>query len=269
MAQGAMFLICKLVFALVEPLPIIKGVLMIRSLIAFALTTGLATSALAMDKAYFQIKDVVVTEVTDQYPTMQPMAQAGLAEDCSTQRPLKILRTGDQLMSANPLDVIELVVDQVINIGKKMFAVVQEGRSVVNVNLDTANALPKGLTCWSDLSGWNVPQSKVYNVQYVNGFDIVVVDFSYRVTFTAGGSADGVGQYITNATIMPANLSVAWGFNFDANAAIPSVFNTGSKQEPVAGMQMNMAWKVTNAFSHEQATETFFLSGDNMMKKLD
>ena len=92
---------------------------MIRSLIAFALTTGLATSALAMDKAYFQIKDVVVTEVTDQYPTMQPMAQAGLAEDCSTQRPLKILRTGDQLMSANPLDVIELVVDQVINIGKK------------------------------------------------------------------------------------------------------------------------------------------------------
>ncbi|MBV2168319.1 MAG: hypothetical protein KUL82_06390 [Bdellovibrio sp.] len=242
---------------------------MIRSLIAMALTLGMASSAFAIDKAYFEIKKVKVTDVTEQYAQSALFAKkVGLLEDCNSQMPLAPKFTGDKQGDVNPLNAIELVVDQIINIGKKIFNVINAGRPVVNIKIDTANALPKGLTCWSDLSGWNIPQSKVYNVQYENGFGMTVVDFSYRVTYTAGGSADGIGKYITNATFQPANVSVGWGFQFDATAVIPSVFNTGSKRDPVAGMQMNMEWKVTSPMAHEQSTESYFVSGENKLIQL-
>lgn len=243
---------------------------MIRSLIAAALTLGMASSAFAVDKAYFEIKKVRVTEVTEQFPQTDMMAANGLNADCnSSEMTLAPKFTGDTSDKVNPLNAIELFVDQIINIGKKIFNVINAGRPVVNIKIDTANALPKGLTCWADLSGWNVPQSKVYNVQYENGFGMVVVDYSYRVTYTAGGSADGIGKYITNATFQPANVSVGWGFQLDATAMIPSVFNTGSKRDPVAGMQMNMEWKVTSPMAHEQSVESYFVSGDNKLIQLD
>lgn len=246
---------------------------MIRSLLALVLATGLSSAALAVDPAYFQIKKVKVTDVTAQYnqPELMAKAKVGLVQDCnSQQRPFSTKMSGEVKTTSdlNPLNAVELIVDQIINIGKKIFAVINAGKSVVNVKIDTANALPAGLSCWSDLAGWQVPQSKVYNVQYENGFGMTVVDYSYRVTFTAGGNADGVGQYITNATFQPANVSVAWGFNFDANAVIPSVFNTGTRRDPVAGMQMNMDWKVTSPMSNEAGAESYFASGDNKLIQL-
>ncbi len=242
-----------------------------RSLIVLALALGFTTPALAIDKSYFEIKKVKVTDVTEQYGDAAVMAaKAGLNQDCNSSAPFKIKTTGDVMQSdLNPLNAVELFVDQIINIGKKIFNVISQGRPVVNIKLDTANALPKGLSCWSDLSGWNMPNSKVYNVQYENGFGMTVVDYSYRVIYTAGGSADGIGKYITNATFMPANVSVGWGFEFDASAAIPSVFNTGSKQNPVAGMQMNMEWKVTSPMAHEQGTEAYFVSGENKLVEMN
>jgi hypothetical protein len=239
---------------------------MLRSLAVFALTTGVATSSFAMDKAYFEIKNVRVTEVTDQYAQSMATNKQVLPQDCSAQRPLRPVRSNEVTMPATgPLDAIEAIVDQIINIGKKIFAIVAAGKPVVNIAMDTANALPQGVTCWSDLAGWNVPNSKVYNVVYENGFGMAVVDFTYRVTFTAGGNVDGIGQYITNATFLPANLSVGWGFQFDAAAQIPSVFNMGSRKDPVAGMQMNLAWKLTSPVAHEQSVESFHVSGQNVL----
>lgn len=241
---------------------------MIRSLTAFVLALGLANSALAVDKAYFEIKNVKVTDVTEKYSHLKTMAQPGLDENCASSNPL-FTRYSDQApLDINPLNGVELIVDQIINIGKKIFAIVQAGKPVMNIKVDTANALPKGLTCWSDLSGWNIPESKVYEMVYSNGFGMEVVKFAYRVTYTAGGSANGVGKYITNATFMPADVAVAWGFQFDAEASIPSVFNTGTKESPVAGMQMNMAWKVTSPVIERQSTESFYVSGENKLIKL-
>jgi len=242
---------------------------MIRILAALALVLGVSTQAMAMDEAYFKITKVTVKDVTAQYPQMEVMGKGSpLAEDCSAGRPLKIVRGQQTPSPVSPLGVIEVFVDQIINIGKKVWAIIDAGRPVVNVRMDVANALPKGVSCWSDLAGWNIPRSKVYQVVYENGFGMAVVDYTYRVTFTAGGSADGVGQYITNATFMPANIEVGWGFEFAASAEIPSVFNTGSNEQPVAGMQMNMKWMVKSAMAHNVATESFYVGGDNKMKKL-
>lgn len=250
---------------------------MLRSITAMLLTLGMAIPSFAMDREYYSIKDVQVTdvtEITNQAEIFSKYNGFGLNQDCNSNSKVLPKYSGDSLIDdlksgLNVLDTIEVIVDKIINIGKKIFVVVEAGKPVVNLKLDTANALPQGLTCWSDLSGWQFPQSKVYNVKYKNAYGMTVVDYTYRVTYTAGGSVDGIGKYITNATFQPANIYVAWGFEFDASAVIPSVFNTGSRQDPVAGMQMNMQWKVTSPLAHAQSTETYFVSGENKLVELD
>lgn len=225
------------------------------------------------DPRYFQLIKVKMTDVTAQYENNNKnFAQAGLFENCQPAgKPLVAMTTTTDISNGvlNPLDVIEVTVDRIINIGKKMWTILDAGRPVVNVTTYTANALPHGLTCWSDLSGWNIPETKTYKVAYENAFGIDVVTFDYRVTYTAGGSLNGQGKYITNATITPAALNVSWGFELNAQAEVPSVFNRGTNTSPVAGMQMLMKWQVKSVMSQVEQAETFYVGGDNMMKHLE
>ncbi|MFP5518763.1 MAG: hypothetical protein ACLGGX_02575 [Bdellovibrionia bacterium] len=226
----------------------------------------MATSAQAEEvHPYFQLKSAQVTEVTDLYPETSMMKVSPFADCDATGVGVNNV---EEAKDVNPLNAVEIFVDQIINIGKKIWAIIDAGRPVVNVNLSMANALPRGLACWTDLEGWQMPQSKVYRVSYENGFGAEVVTFDYRVSFVAGGSHNGVGQYITNAQMMPATLDVSWGFNFDAQAEVPAVFNMGSKSQPVAGMQMVMKWKVNTAFQHMEESESYHISGNNKLIKM-
>ncbi|MGZ3804930.1 MAG: hypothetical protein ACXVB4_12010 [Pseudobdellovibrionaceae bacterium] len=234
--------------------------------------TALATSAHAFDKndaKYFELSKVKVTEVTNQYPAMDSMTQPGLGEDCNGSAEVGEAGIKNDAPGLDPIDQAGIIIDKIINLGKKLWAVVETGRPVVNVKTYTANALPKGLKCWTDLTGWQVPQSKVYRVQYENLYGMNVVDFAYRVSFTAGGALKGQGKYITNATIMPADLYVSWGYTFNANAEVPSVFNMGTSDQPVAGMQMLMKWSVDTVMTHAEQAESYFVGGDNTMKAME
>lgn len=252
-----------------------------KLLSALVLSLGMSSSAFAVDRAYYEIKSVQVKEVTTHYaPYMDLYSQPGMAENCGTgNHTFKTVFAADVPSVAgaigaatgtdlNPLDTVEVIVDKIINIGKKIWNIVEAGKPVVNIKVDTANALPTGITCWTDMEGWGMPQTKVFSVQYQNGFGMNVVSFDYRLTFTGKGNVNGIGQYITNATFMPAKLNVAWGFTFNAVATIPSVFNQGTKQAPLAGMQMNMQWSVDSPIVHNEQAESYFVSGDNQMVHL-
>jgi hypothetical protein len=54
---------------------------------------------------------------------------------------------------------------------------------------------------------------------------ITVVDFTFKVVFIWGGRYNNIGQYITGATIVPTNIRVLWGYNFEASVKIPDVVN--------------------------------------------
>lgn len=170
---------------------------------------------------------------------------------------------------ADMLNMLDVVVDKIINIGKKIWAVIDAGKPVVDMKFDVAHALPQGLYCWADLGNWNIPQSKVYEVSYKNGFNMEVVKFDYRIVYTSGGSYKNTGKYIANATVMPKDVYVAWGFNLDVRTEVPLVFNSGSVESPVGGMQMDVHWKVHNAINVSERAESFYLGGTGDFKKLD
>ena len=231
------------------------------SFVAAALLASVTTHA---DDKYYQIKSVTVQDVTAQYPAVDAaIFDNGLAsckpEQINSNAPSDVL--GD-------IDAAGVIIDQIMNLGRKVWNIIALGKPVTNINFDVANALPKGVTCWRDLQNWSAPQSKVYAIQYKNGFGMNVIDFAFRVTFVPGGNYKGQGKYIANATVQPAHLTVQWGFNFDAAAEVPLVFNQGTSEDPIAALQLNIHWKTNTVVTHAEQTETFYLNGAGVFQKM-
>lgn len=238
---------------------------------AMLVACGLPAFANPIDP-YYDIKSVEVFEIDDKESVVD-YNDVGNFADCNSDGQVNTNPTDPNPLTPgldpnDPLAIIEVFVDRIINIGKKLWAVVEAGRPRVNLKTDVAHALPKGLFCWTDLAGWQMPKSKTYGVKYTNGFGATVVDFSFRVVYTHGGNYKGTGNYITNAAVMPVKVDVAWGYEFNANAEVPIVFNRGTTEAPLAGMQLNINWNVKTAVKYSEKTEMFAIGGDGAFQQL-
>lgn len=221
-----------------------------------------------VDPAYFEITGMNVREIPVA-PGHQILDTVGIGSvDCSSS-PASLQQLEDATDILGPLNALEMVVDKIINIGKKIWDIVQAGKPVVNIKTDIATALPLGARCWADLQGWQMPETRVYEVGFKNGFGMEVVKMSYRVMWLPGGTVDGVGQYIGYASMAPVDIKVQWGFSLNANVSIPTVFNMGSKEAPIGGMQMNMGYRVESPITTIDQGQAFFVDGRGQFKKLD
>lgn len=166
--------------------------------------------------------------------------------------------------NAYPQDLSEL-----INYGKQIWKIVEANKPVVNVTENTANALPRGVQCWTDLEQWNAPKYKTYEVTYENLFGMKVVDFTFQLFFSYGGKVDGKGSYLANVTVAPMQLDVLWGFQMDAVVEVGQVLNTGTKDDPVAGMEMGMKWIAKSPLKESRGQVRFFVQGDGQQEMYD
>lgn len=178
-------------------------------------------------------------------------------------------QNNSRLKSLNANIFSEIAIDEVINLGEKVWDIVKEGAPVVTTEINRASALPAGVDCWMELSGWQTPKSQLYRVTYQNLYGMTVVDFKFRVIFSYGADVNGKGRYIANATIMPADLHVTWGYNFNAQVHIPLVFNAGTKEAPIAGMQLEVKWNISTPLNYKEKSEVFYITGDGQLQKLD
>ena len=155
------------------------------------------------------------------------------------------------------------VVDGIINIGQKMWDIIQKGKAVMNADFqNSASAIPKSVDCWDKLSNWKMPSVKRYSQSYKNGFGSEVVRFEFDVVYTHGGQYNSKGQYLMNVQVHPKRIHVAWGFNLDAKVNIPSIVNMGSEDDPVAGMQVDVNWQTSSAFVEHMDSASVFIQGN-------
>ncbi len=217
----------------------------------------------AFDAGYYEIQSIQTEEIQDLTTGDVGSPPIGLL-DCSRRA-----INGKPDVPMNPIDEVGIIVDKIINIGKKIWAIVEAGKPVVNFENDVATALPEGVHCWNDLENWQMPKSKIYSVSMRNAYNVEVVKFNYRINYLAGGSADGVGKYIGYATAIPKDLYVAWGYRFDAKASVPTVFNLGSRKEPLAGMQLTMQYTVSTVMNHVEQSQAYVIDGLGTFTQLE
>jgi hypothetical protein len=199
----------------------------------------------------WDISSVEIHQVQEQ---VRPM-EVAIDSDCGSQGVL-------------PMDLSslgEISWADIINIGQKVWAVVEANKPVVTVGkIPVAYALPRGLMCWNDLDSWQAPKVNSYEVTYKNGFGMEVVKFRFRLQYTYGGGLQGKGKYLANVTVAPAEISVVWGYTFDANVDVAQAVNLGTVDSPLAGLELNLKWKVKTVLKESDNSFNFFVQGDGV-----
>ena len=170
--------------------------------------------------------------------------------------------------AAKNLGELSVLIDQIINIGQRIWTVVESNRPVSNFRSNSASAMPRGVNCWLDMHSWKMPESRTYEIAYKNLYGMKVVKFKYRIVYTYGGKYNDQGAYLAKVAVYPGQIDVSWGFTFNAEVQIPSVMNMGTTQSPVAGMQMHVKWSVDTVLQHKEQTESYFINGNGEFRQL-
>jgi hypothetical protein len=173
---------------------------------------------------------------------------------------------GNSMGSGYPNSSGGVTLEKIVNIGNIIWSLIDMGRVHTRVQTYRAFALPKGIGCWTDLENWQIPISKVFSVEYKNLVGKVIAVYSYRISFVYGGNVDGVGKFIANLTVTPVDLRVSWGFNFSSEVHIPATFNIGTRQNPIAGMQVYVFWNIGNSLKAETKSALYFVAGDGRVQ---
>lgn len=225
-----------------------------------ALVATLAVSSFAstseLDRAhdpYFKIKKVKIEEI----PQVENSNKTNFEPSV--------------MMNGGEIGQVIAVADQIIAFGERVYAIVKKGKPVVNTSWAPVSVLPRqaGKTIEAmDLDNWSYPKSRKYKVTYVNGFNMNVVEFTYNVNFSYGGSYNGKGRYITGAQIVPEYVSVAWGYEFDASMKVVSIINRGTKNSPVAGATLQLSYNVATIIQEDRNNVSYFIQGDGQIGQL-
>jgi hypothetical protein len=163
-----------------------------------------------------------------------------------------------------------VILDQIINIGQKIWKIVVDNKPVVDIKTTYATALPEGVKGWAAMGGWQRPKGTIYQLTAKNAYGIQVINLRYQVLRTAGGSYKGTGKYLTAVTVEPLLVEVAWGYHFSMEAAVPdtSIVNVGTTENPVAAMMAQLGWHISTPIKDSQGKGIYYLQGDGAYQEI-
>jgi len=154
-------------------------------------------------------------------------------------------------------------IDMIVNLAKKTWAVIKANQPVANVQFNFANALPKGLTDSSALTGFSDINSKSFRIWGTNGFGITVYDVTMTAVHQHGGQYDGKGQYLESVAIVPSNVSVLWGYTVNYSVDNIATTNGGTSENPIAKMTVQAKFKVETVMQKNETNTVFQFRGDS------
>lgn len=166
----------------------------------------------------------------------------------------------------NRIDLSSIGWGDIVNIGEKLWKLIVDNQPVAHFQTPVAHAMPRGLSCWTDLSGWKAPITRSFVARYTNGLGGEVVNFRFRVHYTHGGGNGSIGQYLANVTVLPANLDVSWGYTFNAKVEAGHPVNLGTAKNPMAGLELNVDWTVSTPLQFHRSNFHVFVQGDGVLQ---
>lgn len=178
-----------------------------------------------------------------------------------------------ELVGNKNLGAVIMQARELIAFGKEVWKIIEAGRPVSNNQaMQTITVLPKGEDGQTvdvlDMENWQLPKAKSYRVEYKNGFGMTVIGFTYTVVFQYGGSFEGKGKYLTGVNVMADDITVSWGFNFEAQSQLLSITNTGTKENPVAAATLTVKYRAKSVVRDISSSETFYVTGSGKIGKL-
>jgi len=172
--------------------------------------------------------------------------------------------------AARPVTEVVMALDNIVNLVDKIWTLIEKNQPVVVITTNYANAVPFGMTHWSQLQGWSKPAVKKYSFSMKNGFGTEVVKVVYQLHYTHSGNYQGKGKYLTGVTIEPVSVTTAWGYTVKLVSQVPdsTVANVGTTADPIASMQVQLAWSVHTALKDITSKDIYYVQGDGLMQPI-
>ena len=152
--------------------------------------------------------------------------------------------------------------NDVMTIGQKIYDIVKENQPVVTIKRALVSVVPGGATDWTQLQGWKAPMTKVLEVNVKNLYGATTVYLRLKVTANYGGNARGVGHYLANVNMVPTQVSASWGYNVDVSVEAANGVNSGTSDDPIAGLGLDIRYHVHTLLSDLNGDQDYWLTGD-------
>jgi hypothetical protein len=171
------------------------------------------------------------------------------------------------------LSGVLMVVDKLVAIGEKIMPTIEKGRpAVTNKPMAAISVLPRidaKDPVVHEMGNWSIPVTKHYKITYSNGFGSTVVSFVYSITFQYNGTYGGKGKYLAGVRMSARDIQVDWGFDLDATSELIQISNVGTTENVIAGATVEISYTVKNVLRVLTTTESFHVTGDGRIYKLD
>ncbi|AYF44644.1 hypothetical protein BALOs_1644 [Halobacteriovorax sp. BALOs_7] len=173
---------------------------------------------------------------------------------------------------AASLGQVFMTIDKFIALGQKIWKIVEAGKPVSNSSFAKAISVIPNMddpnSTFSSMSNWKMPIVRSFKVTYKNGFGSEVISFVYTVAFQYGGKYEGKGAYLTGLFVTASNISVSWGFNFNASSEVISIANQGSLDSPIASAMIKVNYKASSVLRSIDENDLFFVNGQGMLQRM-
>lgn len=156
-----------------------------------------------------------------------------------------------------------VAIEQIINLGKEIWTIIEENQPVMNIQYDYANALPKGVERAEDLDGFSDLQYKSMRFYGINTYGMTVYDVTYTAVHQYGGNFNGKGRYLATVSVIPIDVSVVWGYTVNYQVTNVQTTNVGTAEDPVASLVLEAKFNVSTVVMKKTITKLFQFRGDS------
>lgn len=154
------------------------------------------------------------------------------------------------------------VIDQIVNLGHKVWKIIEANQPVIKAEYKYANAIPSG-TVATDLEYFSPVQYKSFRIKLKNRFDSDVVDITYTTVHRFGGKYEGNGHFLERVSIVPSKVIAGYNYKINFNVTNVTVANVGSKEDPIASMGVDALIEYGSTFKKTSRRIMFEFRGDS------
>ncbi len=169
--------------------------------------------------------------------------------------------------------VIQAARDMVA-LGEAIYELVKKGKpsnvtEYAPISVVPRDPMTKEIADVFDLEGFSMPVERNFVAKVKNGTGKEVVNFSYKVVYSYGGSYNGAGKYLTNVLIVPSAVKTTFGWDFNATMKLSGMMNHGTKADPVAGVMVTIKYQMNSWSSAFERNDTIHITGRGQVKNMN
>lgn len=173
------------------------------------------------------------------------------------------IRRMEEAQKTRDIGDVLVIIEQIVNLGEKVWNIIESNQAVSDVEHKYANALPAGVRGPEELDEFSPMQHKSYRMYGKNMFGATVYDVTYTLVHRFGGRYQSKGQYLDGVTVLPNHVSTLWGYKLSMGVDSVSTVNVGTKEAPVGSIMMQMTFKVGTVLKKTEYRGLYEFRGDS------